>query len=448
MARLSRTHFPPSFFDLPTRTGRGVPGEIVERWVKGDRSAATARALLAPTVVRGTVVATDAAGLTRLTRRRGLVEMLALLDRPKELVHAYGCAVGGEGVGIWAADNTLMFYPEPAVRCEAVARMLLALRDELAAECELSIGAAAHYGAFYRLGDSLLGADAEAAEEVAESETEGGEVVLTAAFVERLRAEHEEEEGDGGGALPFALERRGRAGGGVETYRLLDGPRPSSGTPLAAGADANFAYPIPYSAEFHAEMRRCRDAVRGRGDGGVAPEVLEQRFAAERAVVLVEREREQAAPSDAPEAVLLDELALTVAMRRVGDELLARLGYSSGGETVKTAGRVGIYVFADCDAAVAFARRFRAALAEQGIASRVGVDVGPVLLFDLDGDGTRDIAGTPVNLASKLAQDRGAMGRIYLTADAHARLRGGPQRDGWRPVRFEASGVVIEGWEG
>jgi len=324
--------------------------------------------------------------------------------------------------------------------------MLLALRDQLAAECEVSIGAAAHYGAFYRLGDSLLGADTEEVEGVAESETEGGEVVLTVGFVARLRAELGGGAGPDGraGAFPFALTRRADA-----TFRLLDGPRAAlpSGAPIAAAA-GDFGYPIPYSAEFHAEMRRCRDAARGGGGGGaVAPEVLEQRFAAERAVVLVEREREQAAPSDAPEAVLLDELALTVAMRRVGDELLARLGHSSGGETVKTAGRVGIYVFADCDAAVAFARHFRAALAEQGIASRVGVDVGPVLLFDLDGDGTRDIAGTPVNLASKMAQDRGAMGRIYLTADAHARLRGA-QIDGWRPVRFEASGVAIEGWEG
>jgi len=426
MARLSRTHFPPSFFDLPTRTGRGVPGEVVERWVRSDRSAGAAREILAPTVVRGTVVATDAAGLTRLTRRRGLVEMLTLLDRPKELVHAYGCAAGGEGVGVWAADNTLMFYPEPAVGAADVARMLLALRDRLAAECEVGIGAAAHRGAFYRLGDALLGPDAEAADEVAESETEGGEVVLTAAFVAAL----------GEGAPRFALEPRPPGGSGVSTVRLVDGPRPAPGALDAA----NVAYPIPYSAEFHAEMRRCREA------GGAAPEALERRFAADRAVVLVEREREQAAPADTAEAVLLDELALTVAMRRVGDELLARLGYSSGGETVKTAGRLGIYVFADCDAAVAFARRFRAELAEQGIASRIGIDAGPVLLFDLDGDGTRDIAGTPVNLASKMAQDRGAMGRIYLTAEARARLRA-PDA-GWRPVRFEVSGMVVEGWEG
>jgi class 3 adenylate cyclase len=48
---------------------------------------------------------------------------------------------------------------------------------------------------------------------------------------------------------------------------------------------------------------------------------------------------------------------------------------------------------------------------------RIGVDTGRVLLFEL-GPGSRDVAGTPVNVASKLAQYTGQSGAIHLTIEA------------------------------
>ena len=67
-------------------------------------------------------------------------------------------------------------------------------------------------------------------------------------------------------------------------------------------------------------------------------------------------------------------------------------------------GPLAIYAFDDPAAALAFAQAFRAELARNGIICRIGVESGPVLVFDLPLGGS-DIAGNPVNIASKMAQD-------------------------------------------
>jgi class 3 adenylate cyclase len=94
------------------------------------------------------------------------------------------------------------------------------------------------------------------------------------------------------------------------------------------------------------------------------------------------------------------------------------LGETAGTE-IKTIGNLGIYTFDDTRAGLDFARRFRALFEEQKVAARIGIDQGEVLVFDL-GEGRVDIAGMPVNLASKIAQDHGKFGRIYLTEAAAA----------------------------
>ena len=74
-------------------------------------------------------------------------------------------------------------------------------------------------------------------------------------------------------------------------------------------------------------------------------------------------------------------------------------------------GTLGIYVFDDAPAALAFARSFRLEFAKHDIACRIGIDAGAVLLFDLPAGG-KDIAGSPVNMASKMAQDKGVANRL------------------------------------
>ena len=73
---------------------------------------------------------------------------------------------------------------------------------------------------------------------------------------------------------------------------------------------------------------------------------------------------------------------------------------------------------------------------------KIGIDEGEVLVFDLD-TGASDIAGMPVNVASKMAQDWGEFGRIYLS-DAVAQQLGGEA--GFERLRFEFAGVSIDAW--
>src|SRR4026208_924744 len=110
MAKFYSDRFPPGFFDLPAGAGETLPLDTIAEWTHSTQTQEVARAILSPHTLRGTVVASDSAGLTRLTRDRSLIEILALLSHPKELIHGHGTAIGGRSVGIWSADNTLMFY--------------------------------------------------------------------------------------------------------------------------------------------------------------------------------------------------------------------------------------------------------------------------------------------------------------------------------------------------
>jgi hypothetical protein len=62
-----------------------------------------------------------------------------------------------------------------------------------------------------------------------------------------------------------------------------------------------------------------------------------------------------------------------------------------------------------------------------------------VLLFEL-GAGARDIAGSPVNVASKLAQDVGEFGKIHVS-DAAARKAGILFQES---KVFHVSGAIID----
>ena len=70
MARFNPTRFPPGFFDLSPDAGRDLPLDIIAAWTRSDQSVRAAAALLAPCTLRGIVVSSDAAGLTRLTQER------------------------------------------------------------------------------------------------------------------------------------------------------------------------------------------------------------------------------------------------------------------------------------------------------------------------------------------------------------------------------------------
>jgi hypothetical protein len=399
--------FPPGFFDLPRDAGETLPLEIIAEWTRSTQTREVARAILGPRTLKGIVVSSDAAGLTRLGRERSLIEILALINRPKELVHAFGSAIGGRSIGVWAADNTEMFYGDwidPA----RVVSLLLTVQARVGYENGVGIGLAAHAGEFYELAGGLYGPDADRVELLAEEHTEGGELIVTSSLADRLPGGH-----------GFTLVPRGdlTPGYGV-VYRV------AAGATLDDIEPTDFRYPLPFSDDFYTGLGAYQRTRRE----SVVPRPAYQ----DRTIVLIEREQED---RDIPEVAALNDLALAAGTKRLGAALLQ----DSDGEEIKTSGLIGIYGFRSSIGAVAFARNLRSALADQGISSRIGLDKGRVLLFEL-GPGARDVAGSPVNIASKLAQDCGEFGGIYLS-EAVAREAGLAGLD--QPIAFQVSAVTL-----
>ncbi|MFN8652204.1 MAG: hypothetical protein U0133_09910 [Gemmatimonadales bacterium] len=407
MPRLSPTRFPPGFFDLPADAGQSLPLEVIASWIRSPQTPEAARLLLEPCTLEGIVVASDTSGLTRMSHERSLIEILAIISRPKELVHAYGRAIGGTAVGVWAADNTVMFYPEQVPAAD-VTSMLLGLMDRIRAECEVGIGMAVHHGTFYELGNGLHGADADLVETLAEEHARAHELLVTGE-IRRLLGEDESYEIE---HVP-GIQQTG------EIYRVMDGPRAEGIEP------SEFRYPLPFSDDFFQGLSVFQ---RTRRTSVVPRPAYRDGF-----VVVVEREREE---RDVPEVATLNDLALAAAIARAGRVLLAGLG----GFEVKNTGGPGIYYFDDPRESLEFARGLRTFFDGQQVQLSIGIDMGRVLLFEL-GDGRYEVAGSPVNVASKLAQDAGKLGAITLTW-ASARAAGIP--DHMAVEALAASGMTIE----
>ena len=410
MAKFSSDKFPPGFFDLPQRAGETLPLDLIGEWTRGEQSRERARQLLAPRTIRGTLVVTDAAGLTRLTRERPLIDILAMLAQAKELFYSYGRAIGGRSIGVWAADNTQMFY-EADISADRVVSMMHMVRERVAAECEVGMGMAAHSGEFFELGDAVYGPDADFVETLGEEHTAGGEILITDALRERVSDVD----------VIRIAPHDGAVDGFGGVHRIVSAP-------ALEGLDlSDTAYPAPFSSGFAEGLSRYS---RTRRESMVPRQPYQ-----ELAVVLIMREHEV---PDVPEVAVLNNLSLTAATKRIGASLLA-----GKGEEIKCSGLLSIYTFPDCADAIAFARTFREALSAQGIQCRIGVDVGPVLVFDLT-EGSRDIAGSPVNIASKLAEDVGEYGRIQIT-DSVAQ-RAGARRE--RATKeFTISGVDLRAYD-
>lgn len=408
MARFSPVRFPPGFFDLPADAGESLPLDVIAAWTRSPQTQAAAHELLGPFTLRGTIVASDTAGLTRLSQERSLIEILAMVSRPKELVHAYGRALGGQPIGTWAADNTLMFYPD-GVSPDHLVSALLTLQDRIAAECEVGIGLAVHCGTFYELGRGIHGPDADRVELLAEDYTEAGELVVTDRFAG----------GMGQSASFDKVQRADLAFRFGTVYRVTNGPRAEG---IAA---SDFRYPLPFTDEFYTGLAQFQRTRR--------TSVVPRPAYKEVAMVVVEREQEE---RDIPEVAALNDLALAAAVKRLGTALLEELP----GTEIKTTGRTSLYAFDQARHALDFARKLRATFAEQAVPLAIGIDTGRVLLFEL-GPGARDVAGSPVNVASKLAQDLGSLGTIQLTIEA-ARQAGLPAVAATHAVTV--SGVTLE----
>ena len=168
----------PALADLTQDVAGPVPVSLLYAWAAGDQDAATAGTLLDPYRIDGTVVSSDTSGLSRLTRKRDLLDVLAMISRPKQIIHAIGVGIGGRAIGTWVADNTQCFYPAAVDTALVVGAMAEAER-RISASLPVSVGLCVHRGTFYDLGGGLFGEDADLVSALAEDDAGPGEMLVT-----------------------------------------------------------------------------------------------------------------------------------------------------------------------------------------------------------------------------------------------------------------------------
>ncbi len=416
--KLSKKRYSTHLFDVTQDIIGALPLKLVEQWLSGEQTYEDALKLLEKHQVQGYSVSSDSVGLTRLCQQRGLLEILAIINQPKKIVYGYGKAIAGESVGIWAADNTQMFYPD-SLDATTLVSMLLTVQDEIERSCQIKIGIGAHYGSFYQISGGLYGIEADEIEDIAENHTDGGEILISQAICDRLPANHN-----------FLLEQRHDLQTEIgKIYRVLDGTRLTQVQPV------DQRYPIPYSEDFYADLLEYETRLADHE----FTHYLNDKYMQHKVVVLIESKNESV---DTHEVSMFNQLAFSALMKDIGIKLLEPIDPQLESE-IKVVSSLGIYAFDEVATALNFAQTFRQELAKQDITCRIGVDHGEVLIFNL-AVGTKDIAGMPVNMASKMAQDKGEFGKLYLSAS----LKDMADFTGLNEIHYKISGVEITAYEG
>lgn len=356
-----------SLADLRLGISTVIATEMVLQWNSGPKSAEQHQRLIEPYKVRGIVASSDSAGLSRLTQQYSLPQVLKLISEPKEEIHALGKAIGGEAIGIWAADNTFMFYPESVSPAQIVDQMLVAQRKLQTRIVRVGIGI--HSCSCYRIAGGLFGPEIDLLEEIAEDRTAGGEIVLSQAVRQQLNE-----------PVRQAARRRDDLASYGEFFSISDYQGPLR---EIAGADVH--YPTPFDAGFFAKLRSTPISELGQ-------ECFACYGTTQTVAFVYVRHRRHEFLLDA----FTDMSLVDLAFRRVASV--------HGGDVVKSNGTLAIVLFASGSGALAFSRDVIVTARKLGVSARVGMTYGESYVFPLQ-DGSRDIAGNTINIASKLAED-------------------------------------------
>jgi len=399
----------PALADLTQDIAGPVPLELLYAWATSNQDDASAESLLAPFRVEGTVVSTDTSGLSRMTTERDLLDVLCLISEPKQIVHSIGLEIGGRPIGLWVADNTQMLYP-PSVSEAAVVDAMWEAEHRIACQLPVAIGMCVHRGTFIELGGGLYGTDAHIVETAAEYDA-GPEEVLVTEPVKR--------------ACPkgYEFKLRDDLHETVPIYSLIS----------AAGMKhldvERLPFPHPYPQPF---FDRLQIFKRAEPRDPLRREIYDG-YLRQSTIVFLARAHDTDAGWDG--AGLLDDLVANVLL----DSLVSGLDGISG-HIAALGGGLGILTFdnaaAALDAAQALQRRFQA----NSVRVKIGLSSGPVLFFS-NPRGPSGIAGMAVNVASKISEDRGVVGRINLAADVAAQLSV-VEGD---PFEIALGGVILRG---
>jgi hypothetical protein len=404
----------PALADLTQDIAGPVPVGLLQDWGSGRADPASARALLQPFETTGTVVASDASGLTRLTREMDLLDVLRLISRPKEIIHAVGVAIGGRGVGRWVADNTRMYYPAP-VGLGVVLDAMSEAQCRISGTARVGIGMCVHPGLFYQIGGTLYGHDAQTVEALAEHHAGPGEILLTGKSVATLPD-----------TSAYTLHPRDdlAAHYAEGVFALATGRR----LPNLVATDQH--YPHPFTDEFFESLLGLDTAP----DPGAVKRRLYGAYQREQAIVVAVRERGAMAADEL--TAILDDLVTNTCLDAIVRET------AGGDPVVSSGGGLAVLAFGTVREAVEVSRVLRARGADNAIPIRIGIDRGPVLFF-VNPDGSKNIAGDPVNIASKVSEDSGQVGRISVTTRAAVELDPAPAGE---PFQVTISSVLLTGF--
>jgi hypothetical protein len=408
---MARTNLAPALFDITADIAGALPLDILRDWATSDQENATHKKLLQPFELQGTVVSSDSAGLSRMSRERPLITMMKLISEPKELLHAYGTEIGGRAVGVWFADNSQMFYHNK-IKPEDILRQMAAAQHAINAKT-LKVGLAIHQGLFYEMGNGLYGADADFVEHTAEEHTSGGEIVVTQVIADQIHKLQNDliHRHDLNTAMPIHTFD-------YKQWQALDLQNP------------NINYPLPFAEEFFADIRRA--AL----DDPEVVNSLHNKYSQYKYILLAKVEQPE---SD----LLLDRLASLV----VANRLLVKMPSNLAVQRVKSNGQLGIYTADSWKVLLELAKIMQAELNDAGLNSSFGIAAGDVLIFKLQ-TGDEEIAGNPVNIASKWAEDAGEGGAIYIDQLSINIDRSALKNWTKDPVEIktEVSGVELKAW--
>lgn len=390
-----------------------LPPALLRDWMSGEKTAARAREALAPYLVEGTVLSSDAAGLSRLTRSLGLIEIVAALSRMKQVVHAMGLSAGGRAPGgAWIADNTEMFFPA-TVPVEDVLITALATHRELPAN-GVKVGFCLHRGQFWEIGGGLYGPDADLVELLAEEYSAGGETLITAA----ARA-----------ALPrtdlFGMRVREDLASFGDVRAVLSGPPPKARAVFNA---ETMLYPLNFSRELYDLLQQIGD----KHHGTLVVEGIRGRFQVTRSVAILEI---GAGPLGTP-LDILNSVALAATAAVLLEDVIPKHA-----EIIENTRGLILLTFEHAQEALDTTLAVARTLATGGHEVRAGIDRGPILLVR---EGARySVLGSAVNLASKQAHELGRAGHVLISAAA----AGGTKLPAHKE-RFsgQVSGVELEGF--
>lgn len=360
-----------SLFDITTSLGNELPISLLQEWQRSDRTETKHTELLAPYKVIGTLVCSDSEGLSLLTQQHSLIEMLGLINEPKEIIAAYAKNLNGRFIGTWYADNTSTFYSEN-VNSDLLLESLIAAQNEIK-KLKVQVGFCLHRAEFIFLQNGLYGPQADLCNEVAENHTKGGEIILTESVKKQIKYSEN-------------LILKSNLNFEHKFYQLNFNQCKSS---LQKSTDS--IYPFPFDLKFYNFLKNKNPEKNSHS------KYLENKF-----IILIHSDFEF-------ENLLLNQLQ-NVAKSHLK---ISKVAENFNVKCIKLSGSIAIYSTESFTESFDFSISLQKAFKNSELKASISLTYGEVIIFKIS-EFQNEIAGQPVNIAAKIAEDFGESGYLYI----------------------------------